>query len=383
MERHVAHFAVPEFHVQMECLRVPQLKGRPLAVVQTGKTRALVRAASREAGACGIQQGMLLSAAKGLCRDLLILPYDAHYYHSGSVAMFHLMRKISPLAEHAPLGRGYADLSYISKNPARLSHICYHTVKDIRQMGMNAVAALASNKLVSMIAAQTMPERHELRWVKAGEESTFLAPHPAQLLPVVEGKMWHQLELMNLRRIGWVASLAGEDLAVLFGRLGRKLNEQAHGIDLSPVISEKERQEQVFGVVLSPDTNDVEILRHQLLRLVEEAGMKLRAERLAAMSLVLEIEHSDRRSAQAQIKLRQAASDDFALKQAAEHLLRKALQRRVGVRTLMLRLPQIVPFSAQLSLFENTQEEKRHTLEAALDAIKGRFGEKVGYARAL
>jgi DNA polymerase-4 len=201
------------------------------------------------------------------------------------------------------------------------------------------------------------------------------------LLPAVAEKIWHQLELMNLRRIGIVAGLPCDDLAVLFGRIGRRLYEQARGIDLSPVIPEKERHEKVFGVVLSPDTNDLEVLRDRLLRMAEEAGMALRAERVAAPSLVLEIEYSDRRSARVQCKLRQAASDDLALKQAAEQLLHKTIKRRVSVRTMLLRLPQVVPISTQLFLFENTQEEKRQRIDATLDAIKGKFGGKVGYAR--
>jgi len=381
MERHVAHIAVPEFHVQMECLREPQLKGWPLAVVQTGKTRALVRAASQEARTSGIQQGMLLSAAKSLCRDLMILPYDTHYYQSGSAAVFNLMRRMSPLAEHAPLGRGYADLSYLSKNPARLSNICYHTIKDIRAMGIGAVAALASNKLVSMIAARTMQSQGNFYRVTLGHESAFLAPHSTRLLPAVEDQTWRRLELMNLQRIGMLASLACNDLAVLFGRRGRSLYEQARGIDLTPVIPEKESHERVFGVVLSPDTNDIDVLRDRLLRLAEEAGTLLRAERLAVLSLILEIEYSDRRPARTQIKLPQAACDDLALKQAAEQLLNKILKRRVGVRTLLFRLVQIVPLVTQLSLFENTLEEKRQRLETALDKIKGRFGDKIGYAR--
>ncbi|MGH7494734.1 MAG: DNA polymerase Y family protein [bacterium] len=381
MERYVVHIAVPEFHVQMECLRVPKLKGRPLAVVQTGQTRALVRAASPEAQISGVQKGMLLSAAKGLCRDLLILPYDTYYYQSGSTAVFNLMRKMSPLVEHTPLGKGYADLSYLARNPNRRADVCYHTMKDIRSLGVNAVAALAGNKLVSMIAAQTATGREDFYHVRPGHESAFLSPHPAHLLPAVEEKTWRQLELMNLRRIGIVAGLPCDDLAVLFGRIGRRLYEQARGIDLTPVIPEKERHEKVFGVVLSPDTNDFEVLRDRLLRMAEEAGMALRAERVAAPSLILEIEYADRRSAQAQCKLRAAANDDLALKQAAEQLLHKALKRRVSVRMLLLRLPQVVPLSTQLSLFENTQGEKRQSIDAALDAIKGRFGNKVGYAR--
>lgn len=381
MERQIAHVAARDFHEQMECLRLPKLKGRPFVLAQNGPVRTLVRVASRAARSGGIARGMLLSVAKQMRRDLVVLPYDERYYQSGSATVFHAVQQMSPLTEHAPLGKGYADLSYLAHAPHRLTDTCYRTLQELRRMGLQAVAGVASNKLVSLIAAQTLAERQQLYRVPVGEECAFLAPHSARWLPMMTASLWRKLVLMNLRSIGVLASLERDDLAVLFGRVGQLLHEQARGIDYAPLLPEKIRREKVWGCVLAPDTNDVHVLRDRLLRLVETACAELRAERLAVRSLKLELEYADRRAAQGQSKLKTAVQEEAQLKPVVEQLLHKTLKRRVAVRMMLLHCTSLTPLAAQLGLFENYFDDKQQRLHAAMDQIKERFGGKIGYVR--
>lgn len=382
MERHVAHIWVPAFPIQMEVLRFPRLKQRPFAVVSTAGERGIVRATSPAAEHAGVRKGMLLSAAKNLCRDLEAVGFDQHYYLAGSEAVFHTVSRMSPVVEPVHFGRAYADLSLVVRQPHHLVDAGWKTIKEIhREIGVIPTVGLASNKLVSAIASQAS-EQNNLCRVELGNEKNFLRPFPADRLPVVDESMWTRLCLVGLRHIGRIADFAAPDLGVVFGRRGLRLHEEACGIDLTPVMPPRPDHHKVFGAVMTPDTNDVEVLRDRLFRLVESAGMELRADRVRALRLILQIEYSDQKRDERATRLAPPTAHDHEMKEAAARLLEKAVTRRVSIRLLTLRISEMVPAAEQLSLFAPPIDEKRRRINRALDEIRGRFGEgAIGYAR--
>lgn len=382
MNRHIVHIYIPSFPIQMEMRRLPRLRGWPVVVVPNVGQRAIIRAVSVEATCAGIRQGMLLSAAQKMCRDLEVLPYDERYYRSGSEAVFAIACKMSPIAEPINFGKAFADLSFAGRDGHLLLDLCWSTIKDLRHsIGISPALGLASNKLVSMIASH-LADDNDLWQVAGGDEKKFLQPLPARQLPAVDQKMWRRLWLMGLRLIGNIACFEVADLALLFGRKGMRLHEQANGIDNAPVMAVPQNTGKVFGEVLVPDTNDVEVIRERLFNLADSAGMELRAQRLQALQLSLAIEYADARQAENSYKFNQPSSADADLKDALVKLLDKTLRRRVSVRVITLRVPKVVPAALQLDLFPHPLAEKRQRIEKAMEKIRGRFGrEAIGYAR--
>jgi DNA polymerase-4 len=375
MERSIAHLSIPYFPVQMEILRCPILCGRSVVIVPNSGARATIQALSPEAKNMGLRKGMLLSAAKKRCGEIEALPFDERYYRSGSEAVLTIVRTMSAIVEPANLGHWFADLSCMGENSSRVMNLCWRTMKDIRAIGVNPTLGLASNKFVSLIAARTSPT-NEICCVASGNEKPFLHPLSVKQLPAVNEKIWRQLALMGWHRVGNIAEVAAADLTVLFGKAGSRLSQQANGIDFTPVTPFQAAGGKMFGEILAPDTNDVEVLRRLLFRLVELACAELRLERLQARRMTLALEYADAKKVETSQKLPRPATSDEEMKSIAVKLLEKALGRRVSVRAIMLGIPEMTPAAEQLSLCPAQLEDKRRKIDKAIDAIRSRFGEK-------
>lgn len=381
MDRAISYIAAPGLPIQMEVLRWPRLKGRPLVIVPQLKERALIRAASQEALAAGIQKGMFLSHAQKLCRNISVLPFDDGYYRAGSESIARAAGVISPIVEPAHLGSVFVDISHVAQNVAYARELCECVLRQIRTLGITPKIGLASNKLVSRIAAAAAPAS-DIHVVDPGHEKTFLYPRLAHHLPAVDADIWRRLELMGLKRIGSLAALSADDLRILFGRAGARLFEQANGVDFEPVISAKPQTGKAYGRVLTPDTNDVEVLLSHALRLAEQASMELRAERLNATRLVLTLEYADYKKTTTALRVSQPSCEEQKIKAAVRTLLERGLKRRVSVRILTLQITGTIPHVRQLSLFDQPLLEKRRQIDHALDLVRQKFGStKIGYAQ--
>ena len=379
MERRIAHIRIPQFEMQMEALRFPRLvNGRPVVLVPNTGARAIIRGVSAQARRAGVHKGMLLSTTKRFCRELEILPYDQPYYQSAGEELFFIAGTMSNVVERQ-FGKVFVDLSFAGSQAEK---ICYQAMQEIRRrLRIEAQLGVASNKTVSAVAAHVAGES-KICHVKTGEERKFLRPFWARVLPVVDEAMWERLKLMGLDRVGSIADFRAEDLRVIFGPNGPRLHEQALGIDYTPVFSPRREQSKIFSHILSPDSNNIYLIRAQLLRLVETACREIRAENRHALRVALEIEYADSRITTKTKNLRQPASDDMTLTNAASELLEKTIRRRVGVRMISFSILALIPAMQQLSLFDAPLALKRRKIDAAMDAIRGRYGEGViGYAR--
>lgn len=382
MGRCILHLNVPLFPIQLEMIRFHHLRGKPVVLAPNFGTRAVVQATSEEAKLLGIRNGMLLSEAEKHCRDVTVIPFDERYYRSTSPLVSEAARKLSPLVEPRLYSSAWADVSYAAHNPDFLTALCRQAIKELQNtLGVSATCGLAANKLVSMIAAQTAA-RNQVCQVVRSTEKAFLQALPPSYLPAVDTTIQHKLVLLGWQRIAHLACCERAELIALFGATGDRLHDEANGIDFSPV-RPPQQGEKVFSTVLAPDSNDLQVLRKQVVALAESAATALRAAQMRALLLSLEVDHADERTVRTWLRLERPAASDAAIKAAAGKLLVKTIKRRVGVRALTLRLHEVVPAVEQMNLFTQPLAEKQQRLTKTLDLIKASFGDEIiGYVKA-
>ena len=376
MQRQIAHIRVRAFPVQMEELRNPRLKSRPVAIAPAVGERAVVQSISETAYQEGIRKGMLLSAARKLCRGVEILPFDRPYYQSGSQALCQTVRTHSALYELSSLGKVHVDWSGKTHNSNNVLDRCWRAVKQVRtEIGIKPSVGVAGNKLVSRIASRFSVEDGML-YVESGKEQEFLNPLKAVNLPAVDDKLWRLMQLIGLPTIGLLGKLELQDCRAVFGKAGRMLCEQAKGVDFSPIIPTKQPQ-SAYQAIFTPDTNDVDKLRDRLFRLTEDAEKDLRQKQRQAWKIRIDLEYADtkRLSKTARIK---KISQESELRKTALELLHKTNVRRVSVRRISLHILETRPLVRQLDIFAQPEmNAKQHLLNSAMDQIKARFGEHV------
>ena len=374
----LAHVNVIDFSAQLAALRDPSLRDRPFVVAAPG-ARSVVLSPSRRARAEGIDSGWPVALAERAVPDLVVLAPDEAGAQALNTGIERIVRERAPGVQNDSGGHFWLDLTGTHRlfgaaqdNAARIRRSL------ARELGIDAVLSLATNKLVAKVLSRSIrPEG--LAQVAAGDEGRFLAHQSVLLLPGVGPALSRLLVAAGLEEAGELAALDDEEVRALLGPRGIALRDAARGIDRRPLIEERlEEREIVRRLDFPVDALDMGMIRAGLRALCDDAGLALRREKLAATKLLVSIRHSDglvrQASRRAGAKRRQADSrplqaDSWSLQagawglqaeawgldrelfDAAATALEAALERRVRLRSLVLRVGGLVAAVEQYDLF--------------------------------
>jgi DNA polymerase-4 len=373
----------PAFCTTLEGLVAPELRTRPLAVAPPGADRAAIVALSAEARLAGLERGMPVRKAQRLCPDLIILPPNPKLYARASRALHEILRTFAPAIEPRGYGHAFLDLS----GTGRLFGPPQDVAARIRQeaserLGLPLSVGIATNKLVSQAAIRADrrtggQQGDELLCVPVGNERSFLAPHPLDVLPELDAGMRARLEDYQLDLIGEVAAISEGALCAVFGRSGRTLRARAQGIDPRPVLPPERQAEFHVVHTFATDTNDLGVLHPILRAMSERLGRRGRRRGLNAGQLRLEATYADYTSVARTVPLR-AAVLDAELWDAARRAFSLANTKRLAVRSVSLTLDRLMETEAQLELWEGGTAVRRYdgssALQHALDCIHSHYG---------
>jgi DNA polymerase-4 len=389
----------PAFCTTVEGLVAPALRTRPVAVAPPGADRATILALSAEARLAGIERGMLVRQARKRCPDLVLLPPNPRLYARASRALHEVLRIYAPVIEPRGYGHAFLDLTGTGRLFGPAVDVAARVRREVRErLRLPLSVGVAANKLVSQ-AATTVVKPEPLLEVPGGDEASFLAPHPLDVLPDLHPRMRRRLDDYHLDLIGEVAAITESALCAVFGGAGRTLRAQARGIDPRPVLSPECQSEFHVAHALATDTNDAGVL-HPLLRILSERlGRRLRRRGLVAQRLRVALTYADHTDAARTVALK-AAALDLELWEAARRAFALANAKRLAVRSVSLTLDRIIEAETQLDLWSMEEGESdsapapaprdsaatSRALQHALDRVTTRYGARAlttGAIRAL
>ena len=378
MEREIIYMNVTAFPVAVEQVIRPELRGKPVVVAPLGASRSIVTALSAEAWNEGIRKGMVLAKAIRYCRNLIILPPNEPLYLRASRAIFRVLENFSPVLEPSGHGHAYLDVTGSARLFGPPRDTAWRAQNEIRrQLHLNSLLGIASNKMVSRIASEIVARPLGLQDVPPGNESSFLAPLPVRMLPGIGPQTEGQLKDLNIRVIRDITAMELHHFALAFGRLGFMLHQRALGIDSTPVNPMRAIPALEQETILPEDSNDYELLKRTLRDLCEGAGEQLRAGKQRAGRVELRIRYSDYREEEHKFKIVPPAQSSAILSVRALSALDLILKRRTRVRRMHLRLTDLSFGLMQLDLFEDPKPERQSRLESALDSLRKRYGKAV------
>jgi len=379
VNRDIAHLGIPDFYTAIEHLRRPELKRRPLVLAQAGE-RAVIQGVNSNARKEGIREGMPLCRARRLCRRIHVMPADFYHYREKHLEIVHQFGFFSPLVEGGCPGSYFIDISGTRRLWGPGPDLACRMEKDLHtKMGLRAQIGLASNKLVSRVAANCI-DPGDLSFIFPGNEESFLSPLPVDFLPGVGEVTASRLAEFNILKIGQLASFPLDMLAAVFGRSAERLLEIAKGTDAAPVFPTRQIPRVSITKILDRDEIDPGRLESILFQQVQEGGWELRCHNRCPESFRLEIRYADGKSVDARKRIFPgSAQADRLLFRSVLPVFYQLFRRRVAVRRLVLEFSNLVmPFS-QLPLFawENKRSSKERNLQKALDSIRVKFGKKI------
>ena len=334
--RIVAHLDLDAFFAAVEELEQPELASRPLVVGGDPHGRGVVATANYVARRYGIHSAMSCAEALRRCPEAVFLEPRRRMYAQYSRSVWAAVQEVVPTVERTGLDEGYLDLGEVAADFRRARVVAEAVQAAVRgATSLSCSLGVASCKVVAKVASDRR-KPGGITVVRAGRETSFLAPFPVRLLPGVGPRAEDRLTGAGVERIGQLAALTDADLARLLpGKIGRLLRDRACGIDPRPL------GEPVANVSISNeetfprDVSDREQLHDELRRMALRLAEHLEAAGQVARTVTTKLRYPDFAIRSRSTTLAAGVADGERIGQLACELLDRALADRPGALRLV------------------------------------------------
>ncbi|KAF4406228.1 DNA polymerase Y family protein [Streptomyces lycii] len=297
-----------------------------------------------------------------------------------------LLAEFTPVVQALPPDAALADvrgaLRYFRRDAAEIAALV--RVRALARYGTDCTIGVAANPLLARMAAQDGPvagppgTAEAIRTVPADPDAVtgFLARKPATGLHGVGPATARALGTYGLDSVDRIAAAPRATLQRILGAsTGRRVYEQAHGIDPTPVVPNAPARSTGAEHRFERDELDPGQRRRALLTLAHELGIRLRADGLVARSLTLTVRYADRSTTTRTRTLPEPTAHSPALTDAAYALHGALGLQRARVRAVALRAEDLTDAaSAAHQLTFDPADEKSRRVEAVTDRARARFG---------
>ena len=206
-----------------------------------------------------------------------------------------------------------------------------------------------------------------------GEEASFLAPLPVQMLWGIGPKARERLAGFDIVTIGDLASRDPAWMKAEFGSYGIELAARARGEDNRPVEESREARSMSSETTFARDLTDGAALRRTLQELSDSVGARLREAGQAGTTVRLKLRWADFTTITRQKSLDQPTDQDGEIFRAVASLFDQAWQAGRPVRLIGVAVARLAPKLRQLALFDRSWQADERLL-AAIDSIRNRYG---------
>ncbi|HTY35931.1 MAG TPA: DNA polymerase IV [Bacteroidota bacterium] len=375
-KRYIAHLDLDCFFVSVERIKDPTLNGKPVVVGGSPTGRGVVASASYEARAFGVRSAMPAAKALRLCPQLTLV--RGHYgdYTRYSNQLYERVMEFAPIVERASIDEMYFDLTgcevlYNNDLPGFIRRLQQIVLKEFQ---LPCTIALAANKVVAKIAAQTVKPAGVI-FVPHGTEKDFLAPLPIDAIPGVGKKTGEVLNRRGFATIADIQRMSKDKLEKILGKHGAWIYEVASGCGTDELSTDHERKsignEETFG----HDISSPEELKKIIFALTEEVCSSLRFRHLKARTFTLKLRYADFDTITRAITIEPTDDDTIVYKTMCD-LFTLSYERPMAIRLLGVRASHLVEEAqTELSLFP--EDTRRTQMLSAVDKIRKKFGDDV------
>ena len=357
---------------------LPDLREIPSVVGGDPKQRTgIVVAKSIPAKKYGIQTGEPMAMALRKCPNLVVVPSDFRLYTENSLAFKAICRDYAPVVESFSIDEVFLDMtgtSLIYPDPIATAH----EIKDKihAELGFTVNVGISTNKLLAKMASD-FEKPDKVHTLFPEEIPVKMWPLPIRDLLFLGKASEKRLQDFGIHTIGELAREKETAIQSLLGeKTGHQLYQYARGIDNSPVLAQAEESK---GFSVEKTFNDDIVSVEQVLPILLEqcdivaTRMRRKGKKCSCISVTFRTLDFKNRSHQTSLSSATDVTDEIY-----ENARRLFLEFWKGqpLRLIGVALTGLTDESfEQMSLFEDTKKkEQRQKLDAALDAIRMKFG---------
>jgi DNA polymerase-4 len=379
----IAHIDCDAFFASVEKRDRPELQSRP--VIVGGGTRGVVTAACYVARIYGVKSAMPMFKALKACPDAVVIKPNFEKYVAASRQVRALMNALTPLVQPLSIDEAVLDLSGTQAlhGAAPAMVLARFAAAVERQVGITVSIGLAANRLMAKIAAGRGKPRG-FTVIDAQEAAALLAPEPVRLLPGIGAAQARKLATLGITRLGQLQVLPEREALKKLGDDGPALVRRSRGEDVRVVDPSRETKSISAETTFDRDLSAIADLERPLWRMCEKLARRLKEHELAAGGVVLKL-----KTTRFSLRTRSARlPSPTVLPDRLFDLARSLLVKEATgteFRLIGIGANPLVPIAtADLGDLADPATPRRAAAQAAIDALRGRFGESaIGKGRSL
>lgn len=358
----------------------PDLRTIPSAVGgDIAKRHGVILAKSIPAKQYNIRTGESIMEARRKCPNLVIVPPSREIYQKYSKAFMDILREYTPDVEPFSIDEAFMDMTgtkLLFGEPVYVAGQIKDRIKN--ELGFTVNIGISSNKILAKMASD-FKKPDLVHTLFPDEIRTKMWGLPVSDLFFVGRAATKKLLSMGIRTIGDLAQADVELIKLHLKKQGEVIWNFANGVDFSVVHSEPV-QNKGYGnsTTVGFDVTDADTARLILLTLAEKIAVRLRKDGVKVEAVSVGIKDYNFKSASHQKILDAPTNITAEIHRAACELFDELWDgtplRLLGIQTTKIRENEA---GRQLNFFDNTNYEKLEKLDAAVDKIRGKFGNGV------
>lgn len=374
-DRVVLHADMDAFYASVEQLDDPSLRDKPLLIGHR-EGRGVVLTASYAARPFKVGSAMPMALALRRCPQAIVVPPRFARYTEISRKVMAVFRDFSPQVEAISLDEAFLEMTgteHLFGTPGQLGRRVKEAVREATG-GLTISVGISGTKYVAKVASD-FRKPDGLTVVRPDRAREFLAPLPVRRLWGVGPKTEERLHAAGFTTIGQIAATDELALQRRLGNLGPHLRRLAHAEDPRRVVGRRRAKSIGSERTLSSDISERSAIEEHLRQSAESVGRRLRSKDLLARGVRVKLKTSSFQLHTRQTTLSRPTDVGKELYEQATPLLDQfpfdEPFRLVGLAAYDIVRPGD---PLQMDLFGAPQGDRRR-LEAAVDAVRDRFGD--------
>ena len=385
MDRVILHCDLNSFYASVELLNHPELRGDPVAVSGNPSSRhGIILAKNEPAKKFGVKTAETIWQARKKCPNLVLLRPHHDLYRIYSKRVNAIYDEYTDLVEPFGIDESWLDVTHtlhlFGGDAKALADTLRRRIRD--ELGLTLSVGVSFNKVFAKLGsdykkpdATTVIDREN--WQK------IIWPLPVGDLLFVGGAARKILRQYNVTTIGELAACDKNMLESLMGKMGSQLHEYANGLDSDRVKSRMEAEPIKSvgnGTTFPRNLTTPEEVQSGIALLADSVATRLRHEGLYAGGIQVTVRDPEFRDRSRQKRLDTPTHLIREITDIAMELLDQIWKPPSPIRALTV--TAIYPTTEdtayeQEDLFSTAaipKKEKQEKLEAAMDQIRGKFG---------
>lgn len=371
----IAHIDCDAFYASVEKRDNPDLANKP--VIIGGGKRGVVSTACYVARIRGVHSAMPMFKALDACPDAVVIRPDMEKYVAAGKEIRTMMRTLTPQVEPLSIDEAFLDLNGTQRlHGACPAEVLVRFAREVEEkLDLTVSVGLSYCKFLAKVASD-MNKPRGFSVVGKEEALDFLRRQSVSIVWGVGKVTQAMLARDGIRDLATVQDMEETELAKRYGSMGLHLSRLANGKDSRTVTPGSGAKSISSETTFFDDISEPEKLLPILRSLSEKVSARLKKSHIAGQTVVLKLKTSDFKSRTRNRQIPDPTQLADRIFRTGSDLLLRELDgtkfRLLGIGVSTLGPDE----NADPEDLVDIDASKRASAERAIDAVRGKFGDK-------